>query len=101
MERRPHVIHRSEEAPLMRLKVRSPRHVVRGDLAIEFVPQRLTSYGGLERARERTPAVAIVGLPLPDCNHGLAVRALQQCCPACPLLLLALQLPPDSIDGVI
>ena len=32
----------------MRLKVRSLRQAVKGDLAIEFVPQRLTSYGGLE-----------------------------------------------------
>src|ERR687892_1738369 len=48
MERHPHVIHRFEEAPLMRLKVRSLRQAVKGDLPIEFVPQRLTSYGGLE-----------------------------------------------------
>src|SRR5512138_1362095 len=47
-ERRPHVFHRSEEAPLMRLKVRSLRRAVKGDLPIEFVSQRLTSYGGLE-----------------------------------------------------
>jgi hypothetical protein len=32
----------------MRLKVRSLRQAVKGDLAIEFVPQRLTSYGELE-----------------------------------------------------
>ncbi len=32
----------------MRLKVRSLRRAVKGDLHIEFVPQRLTSYGGLE-----------------------------------------------------
>ena len=32
----------------MRLKVRSLRRAVKGDLAIEFVPQQLTSYGGLE-----------------------------------------------------
>ena len=32
----------------MRLKVRSLRQAVKGDLPIEFVPQRLTSYGGLE-----------------------------------------------------
>lgn len=35
----------------MRLKVRSLQHAVKGDLAIEFVPQRLTSYGGLELVR--------------------------------------------------
>ena len=32
----------------MRLKVRSLRRVVKGDLRIEFVRQHLTSYGGLE-----------------------------------------------------
>jgi len=32
----------------MRLKIRSLRRAIKGDLAIEFVPQQLTSYGGLE-----------------------------------------------------
>ena len=32
----------------MRLSVASLRRVVKGDLTIEFVPQALTSYGGLE-----------------------------------------------------
>src|SRR6266852_4516900 len=36
------------EAPLMRLSVASLRRVVKRDLAIQFVPQALTSYGGLE-----------------------------------------------------
>jgi hypothetical protein len=35
----------------MRLKVRSLRRVVKGDLPIEFVAQNLTSYGGLELVR--------------------------------------------------
>ena len=35
----------------MRLSVRSLRRVVKGDLPIEFVPQDLTSYGGLELVR--------------------------------------------------
>ena len=35
----------------MRLSVDSLRRVVKRDLAIEFVPQRLTSYGGLELLR--------------------------------------------------
>jgi hypothetical protein len=39
------------ETPLMRLKVRSLRRVVKGDLPIEFVPQNLTSYAGLELVR--------------------------------------------------
>src|SRR4029453_14514608 len=36
------------EAPLMRLSVASLRQVVKQDLTIQFVPQALTSYGGLE-----------------------------------------------------
>src|SRR2546422_198141 len=36
------------EAPLMRLSVASLRQVVKRDLTIQFVPQALTSYGGLE-----------------------------------------------------
>jgi Transposase DDE domain group 1 len=51
MERRAHVIHRFEEAPLMRLTVRSLRQVVKSDLRIEFVRQHVTSYGGLELFR--------------------------------------------------
>src|SRR5215468_10119851 len=39
------------EAPLMRLSVTSLRWVVKRDLSIEFVPQALTSYGGLELLR--------------------------------------------------
>jgi len=35
----------------MRLSVASLRRVVKGDLAIQFVPQALTSYGGLELVR--------------------------------------------------
>jgi hypothetical protein len=48
MERCPHIIPSIREAHLMRLKVRSLRRVVKGDLAIEFAPQQLTSYAGLE-----------------------------------------------------
>jgi hypothetical protein len=59
MERRAHVFHRFEEAPLMRLKVRSLRQVVKGDLPIEFIPQRLTSYGGLELVRRYFRNLAI------------------------------------------
>ena len=44
----------------MRLKVRSLRQVVKGDLQIEFVPQRLTSYGGLELVRRYARKLAIV-----------------------------------------
>jgi hypothetical protein len=42
---------RTQEAPLMRLKIATLRRVVKADLPIEFVPQQLTSYGGLELLR--------------------------------------------------
>src|SRR3989475_9382751 len=45
---RPHVTLSFTEAPLMRLSVGSLRQAVKRDLPIEFVPQQLTSYGGLE-----------------------------------------------------
>src|SRR2546428_7576713 len=45
---RAHVTLSFTEAPLMRLSVDSLRQVVKRDLPIEFVPQQLTSYGGLE-----------------------------------------------------
>jgi hypothetical protein len=44
----------------MRLKVRSLRQTVKGDLPIEFVPQRLTSYGGLELVRRYVRKLAII-----------------------------------------
>jgi len=44
----------------MRLKVRSLRQAVKGDLHIEFVPQRLTSYGGLELVRRYVRTLALV-----------------------------------------
>src|SRR5207302_10987115 len=47
----PHITLRFEEAPLMRLSVETLRQVVKRDLAIAFVPQQLTSYGGLELLR--------------------------------------------------
>src|SRR3989442_15313672 len=47
----PHIPLRFEEAPLMRLSVGTLRQVVKRDLAIAFVPQQLTSYGGLELLR--------------------------------------------------
>src|SRR5207244_2897250 len=45
---RSHVTLSFTEAPLMRLSVGRLRQVVKRDLPIEFVPQQLTSYGGLE-----------------------------------------------------
>jgi hypothetical protein len=44
----------------MRLKVRSLRQPVTGDLPIEFVPQRLTSYGGLELVRHYLRQLTLV-----------------------------------------
>src|ERR687892_2483010 len=49
--RHPHVFPRYAEAPLMRLSVGTLRQVVKRDLPIVFVPQQLTSYGGLELLR--------------------------------------------------
>src|SRR2546428_2042231 len=46
-----HITLRFEEAPLMRLSVGTLRQVVKRDLSIAFVPQQLTSYGGLELLR--------------------------------------------------
>jgi hypothetical protein len=43
----------------MRLKVRRLWQAVKGDLPIEFVPQQVTSYGGLELLRRYFGAVAI------------------------------------------
>jgi hypothetical protein len=45
----------------MRLKVRSLRQVVKSDLRIEFVPQRLTSYGGLELVTRYCRKLALAG----------------------------------------
>src|SRR5690242_18373818 len=44
---RAHVIPHTSETLLMRLTVARLRRVVKADLPIEFVPQQLTSYGGL------------------------------------------------------
>src|SRR4029450_4694567 len=49
--RRAHFIPHTPEALLMRLTVARLRRVVKADLPIEFVPQQLTSYGGLELLR--------------------------------------------------
>src|SRR2546430_12956175 len=56
----PHITLRFEEAPLMRLSVETLRQVVKRDLPIAFVPQQLTSYGGLELGR---PYVRRLELP--------------------------------------
>src|SRR5947209_6110108 len=61
---RPHVTLSFTEAPLMRLSVGSLRQVVKRDLPIEFVPQQLTSYGGLELVLLSAARLAVPGLPL-------------------------------------
>src|SRR5882724_786197 len=55
----PHITLRFEEAPLMRLSVGTLRQVVKRDLAIAFVPQQLTSYGGLELLRRYVRRIAL------------------------------------------
>jgi hypothetical protein len=59
----------------------------------------------LARTREAQPTVAIVSLPLSDCHPVLVVRALRQCLPGCPILLLSPRGRPlglsDSIGSVI
>src|SRR5207249_8605442 len=54
-----HITLRFEEAPLMRLSVGTLRQVVKRDLAIEFVPQQLTSFGGLELLRRYVQRLAL------------------------------------------
>ena len=43
----------------MRLSVATLRRVVKGDLAIQFVPQALTSYGGLELIRRYVQRIGL------------------------------------------
>src|SRR5260370_38893209 len=57
--RRAHVPPSPQEALLMRLSVDSLRRVVKRDLAIEFVPQQLTSFGGLELLRRYVQRLAL------------------------------------------
>ena len=45
----------------MRLSVASLRRVVKRDLPIEFVPQELTSYGGLELLRRYLQQIDLPG----------------------------------------
>src|SRR5215831_8049155 len=61
MERCAHITRRFEEAPLMRLKVRSLWRAVKDDLRIDFVPQQLTSYGGLELFQRYFRKLGVVG----------------------------------------
>src|SRR5215475_7409341 len=56
-----HIYLRFAEAPLMRLSVGTLRQVVKRDLPIEFVPQELTSYGGLELLRRYLQRIDLPG----------------------------------------
>src|SRR5215467_9155838 len=81
MERCAHIFHRCEEAPLMRLKVRSLWRAVKDDLRIEFVPQQLTSYGGLELVSRYFRKVQVVArlrraLPAIPSDYGSARLAV-------------------------
>src|SRR4029453_7036669 len=58
---RTHVHPFTLEAPLMRLSVASLHRVVKRDLPIEFAPQELTSYGGLELLRRYLQRVDLPG----------------------------------------
>ena len=74
------------EALLMRLTIASLRRVVKARSAIEFVPQQLTSYGGLELLRRY---FGLLGLHRrfvrrsPGCPVTTAARASPWCCSPC------------------
>src|SRR5204862_341319 len=82
----PHVIPQFAEAPLMRLSVGSLRRVVKRDLPIEFVPQQLTSYGGLELFRRYARRLGL----LPRLRRACAQVGGDYCGARLSLLLLAL-----------
>src|SRR5882724_910695 len=83
---RAHVTLRLREAPLMRLSVGSLRRVVKRDLPIEFVPQQLTSYGGLELFRRYARRLGL----LPRLRRACAQVGGDYCGARLSLLLLAL-----------
>src|SRR5207244_11126519 len=74
--RRAHVHPSRQEALLMRLSVDSLRRVVKRDLAIEFVPQQLTSFGGLELLRRYVQRLAALGGDYSGASLGLLILAL-------------------------
>ena len=74
------------EAPLMRLSVGRLRRVVKRDLPIEFVPQQLTSYGGLELFRRYVRRLGLV----PRLRRACADLGGDYCGARLSLLLLAL-----------
>src|SRR5260370_9030145 len=82
--RRAHVHPSPQEALLMRLSVDSLRRVVKRDLAIEFVPQQLTSFGGLELLRRYVQRLA----PPPRLRRARAALAADSTAAPPPPLLL-------------
>src|SRR3989442_13942935 len=84
--RRPHVTLSFTEAPLMRLSVGSLRQVVKRDLPIEFVPQQLTSYGGLELLHRYVRGLGLY----PRLRRACADLGGDYCGAPLSLLLLAL-----------
>jgi hypothetical protein len=72
----------------MRLTIATLRGVVKGNLTIQFVPQALTSYGGLELLGRYLRPRSIWGRgcvrPPGDCAATTAVRGSRWCCWRCP-----------------
>ena len=70
----------------MRLTIATLRRVVKGDLTIQFVPQALTSYGGLELLGRYLRQIDL-GARLRQAFAGraatTAVRGSQWCCWRC------------------
>src|SRR5437867_13401750 len=58
---RAHVTPHTPEALLMRLRVASLRREVKGDPGMQFVPQQLTSYSGLELLRRYAQRLGLAG----------------------------------------
>ena len=70
----------------MRLSVASLRRVVKGDLTIQFVPQALTSYGGLEllgRYLARSSSARGCAWRSPGCGATTAAPDSPWCCSRC------------------
>jgi hypothetical protein len=70
----------------MRLTIASVRRVVKGDLAIQFVPQALTSYGGLELLRRylcRIDLTARLRQASPGSPVTTAACESRWCCSPC------------------
>ena len=70
----------------MRLTIATLRRLVKGDLTIQFVPQALTSYGGLEllgRYLRRNDLVARLRQTFAGLRSDTAVPGSPWCCWPC------------------